>query len=76
MSRQFSVSDARDRLPLLIRTLREGEPVRIIHGGEPVAVLVTASEYHRLVGAEAEDWSSYGELCARNQLDEIDLQVV
>ena len=76
MSRQLSVFDARDRFPLLVRTLREGDPVEIIHGGEAVAVLITASDYQRLAGPEGEDWSQYSALCARNQLDELDLQVV
>ena len=50
MSKRFSVAEARQHLPRLIRTAERGRPVEITRRGRPVAVLLSASEYLSLTG--------------------------
>lgn len=42
------VAEARQRLPQLLRSVEQGEDVRISRRGRPVAVLISVEEYDRL----------------------------
>ncbi len=48
--RSYSVAEARQNLARLIRTAEHGRAVRITRRGQPVAVLLSASEYLALSG--------------------------
>jgi antitoxin Phd len=50
MAKSFSVAEARQQLPRLIRTVERGRAVEITRRGRPVAVLLSASEYLSLTG--------------------------
>lgn len=67
MPRSFSVAEARQHLPRLIRTVERGRAVEITRRGRPVAVLLSASEYLSLTGER----SSFAEAIAdvRKRLD-------
>jgi antitoxin Phd len=45
MAKSFSVAEARQHFPRLIRTAERGRAVEITRRGRPVAVLLSASEY-------------------------------
>ena len=46
--RSVSISEARARLPGLVKEAEEGETIQITRWGEPVAVLVSSSQYQQL----------------------------
>lgn len=48
--KSYSVAEARQNLARLIRAAEHGRAVRITRRGEPVAVLLSASEYLALSG--------------------------
>ena len=48
--RNYSVAEARQNLPRLIRDAERGQAVQITRRGEPVAVLLSASGYRALAG--------------------------
>lgn len=50
MSRSWSVAEARTQFPKLLHAVEGGEPVRITRRGRAVAVLVSETEFQRLVG--------------------------
>jgi len=48
MPRQIPLAEAREHLPALIRDVEAGETVELTRRGQPVAVLLSATEYARL----------------------------
>jgi prevent-host-death family protein len=50
--KSYSVAEARQNLPRLIRDAEHGRAVQITRRGEPVAVLLSASGYRALAGEE------------------------
>jgi prevent-host-death family protein len=50
MARRYSIAEARQELPRLVRRLERGRPLEITRLGKPVAVLMSAAEYLRLEG--------------------------
>jgi prevent-host-death family protein len=48
MSKQYSVAEARNRLPTLIREVEKGKPAEITRRGRPVAVVLSFERYERL----------------------------
>ena len=51
MRKRFSVAEARQHFARLIRTAERGRAVEITRRGDPVAILLSASEYLHLTGA-------------------------
>ncbi len=50
MTTTYSIAEARDRFAALIREAEENnEPVQVTRRGRPVAVILTADEYARLL---------------------------
>ena len=47
--RSVSITEARARLPGLVKEAEAGEPIHITRCGEPVAVLVSSKRYQQLV---------------------------
>jgi prevent-host-death family protein len=48
--REYSVAEARDKLPALVHEAERGRPVRITRRGKRAAVLISEAEYHRSHG--------------------------
>jgi len=48
MAKQFSISEAKNRLPALVYIIEHGPAVQFTRHGKPVAVLVSISQYRRL----------------------------
>ena len=59
MSNQYSVADTRRDLPQILREVEGGAWVQITRRGEPVAVLISLSEYRRLSGEGGSFLESY-----------------
>jgi prevent-host-death family protein len=51
MSR-YSVAEAKNQLPELLREVGKGNPVEITKRGEPVAVVLSVGDYKQLVNKE------------------------
>lgn len=65
-----TASDARQRLAALIDAARlTGEPIRVTRRGRPIAVILDAASYERLV-EEAEDAIDRAELHAARTADD------
>jgi prevent-host-death family protein len=45
--REYSVAEARDKLPALVHQAERGRPVRITRRGKRAAVLISEGEYRR-----------------------------
>src|ERR1700694_1285559 len=45
--REYSVAEARDKLPALVHEAERGRPVRITRRGKRAAVLISEAEYRR-----------------------------
>lgn len=51
MSR-YSVAEAKNQLPELLREVERGKPVEITKHGEPVAVVLSVGDYKQLINKE------------------------
>ncbi len=49
--REYSVAEARDKLPALVHEAERGRPVRITRRGRRAAVLISEAEYRRSHGS-------------------------
>lgn len=50
MAAQYSIAQARDHLARLVHGVEKGRFVELTRRGKPVAVLISARDYHRLRG--------------------------
>ena len=48
MAKQYSISDARNNLPSIVKQVEYGPAVELTRRGRPVAVLISHKEYERL----------------------------
>jgi antitoxin Phd len=48
MQNQFSIAEAKNRLPTIIHYVEKGPHVELTRRGKPVAVLLSVREYERL----------------------------
>ena len=50
MTRQYSIAEARDRLPRIVHEVEDGVPVELTRRGRPVAVVMSVAEFERMAG--------------------------
>ena len=48
MQKQFSIAEAKNRLPTIVHSVENGPSVELTRRGKPVAVLLSIQEYERL----------------------------
>lgn len=48
MQKQFSIAEAKNKLPTIIHFVEKGPSVELTRRGKPVAVLLSVQEYERL----------------------------
>ncbi len=48
MQNEFSIAEAKNKLPAIIHRVEKGPEVRLTRRGKPVAVLLSIKEYERL----------------------------
>ncbi len=58
MENQFSIAEAKNRLPSIIHYVEKGPYVKLTRRGKPVAVLVSIQEYERLSRKYSGFWSA------------------
>jgi antitoxin (DNA-binding transcriptional repressor) of toxin-antitoxin stability system len=74
--RRFSLAQARDALPAIVRDVAEHGPVELTEGDEPVAVIVALDEYRRLAANRPGLWEAIQKFRAETDLDELDIDSV
>ncbi len=58
MDKQFSISEAKNRLPALVHDIENGPAVQLTRHGKPVAVLISISQYKKLVSRPKNFWAT------------------
>ncbi len=76
MSKRVSVTEARDHLPALIRSVENGEPVVLTRRGKMVAVLVSSRDYERLTTGPPDLWAAIQKFRAEHDLSDLDIEEV
>lgn len=58
MQKQFSLTEVKNKLPLIIRSVEKGPSVKLTRRGRPVAVLLSIHEYDQLCGRKRNFWNA------------------
>jgi prevent-host-death family protein len=72
MAQQYSIAEARDRLPGIVHQVEDGAPVELTRRGTPVAVIVSVDEYRRMASGRSGYWTAYQRW--RSSVDPADLE--
>ena len=67
MVRQYSISDARNNLPSIVKQVEHGPAVELTRRGRPVAVLISHKEYERLNPPKPDLWTAIQEWRATHE---------
>jgi prevent-host-death family protein len=59
MVKRYSIAEARHNLAAIIHELEQAAPIELTRRGEPVAVLLSADTYQRLLVPAAGFWAAY-----------------
>ena len=73
MVRQYSISDARNNLPSIVKQVEHGPAVELTRRGKPVAVLISHREYERLNLPKPDLWTAIQEWREKYNVAELDL---
>ena len=68
MQKQFSIAEAKNRLPAIIHYVEKGPYVKLTRRGKPVAVLLSIQEYERLSRKYTGFWKAVSEF--RRKIDD------
>jgi len=72
----YSIAEARNQFAALVRDAEESnQPVQVTRRGQPVAVILSAEEYARLLANQPERdfWAAYKEWRQKWQVSELDM---
>ena len=69
MQNQFSIAEAKNRLPSIIHYVEKGPYIKLTRRGKPVAVLLSIQEYERLRCMYSGFWSALSKF-RQNMKDE------
>ena len=61
MQKQFSIAEAKNRLPTIVHYVEKGPHVELTRRGKPVAMLLSIQEYERLSRKFTGFWSAISE---------------
>ncbi len=59
MAKRYSIAEARHNLAALVHELERKARIELTRRGEPVAVLLSIREYHRLTAEKRGFWQAY-----------------
>jgi prevent-host-death family protein len=48
MEQQYTIAEAKNKLPSIVHAVEEGEPIRLTRHGKAVAVLLSIDRYERI----------------------------
>ena len=73
MQKQFSISEAKNRLPTIIHYVEKGPYIKLTRRGKPVAVLLSIQAYERLSRKHTGFWSAVSEF--RRKFDDEEIEI-
>jgi antitoxin Phd len=73
LRKQYSIAEARDRLPRLVRDAEQSGPIELTRRGKRVAVIISQDEFDRLTTSRSTVWDVIQELRSRPDFDELAL---
>lgn len=76
MGKQYSIAEARNRLPAMVHEVESGQAVQLTRRGKPVAVLLSIDAYSRLSEARPDFWTGLQALRAGSDLSDLDVDEV
>jgi prevent-host-death family protein len=72
---RYSIAEARDALPAIVREVEERGKAEVTRRGRAVAVLLSIAEYEKLGGARTCDfWRAYQQFRRRSRLSAADAE--
>ncbi len=71
MARSYSIAEAKNLLGRAVHEAEASGPVQLTRRGRPVAVLVGAADWERLVPRAPDFWQSFQRLRSRFDLEEL-----
>ena len=73
MQNEFSISEAKNRLPTIIHYVEKGPYIKLTRRGKPVAVLLSIQAYERLSRKYTGFWSAVSEF--RRKFDDEEIEI-
>ncbi|RJR32478.1 MAG: type II toxin-antitoxin system Phd/YefM family antitoxin [Desulfobacteraceae bacterium] len=58
MEEQYTIAEAKNKLPSIVHAVQQGSPVKLTRHGRPVAVLLSIEEYERLSRKREGYWNA------------------
>jgi len=71
MQKQYPISEAKNNLPAIVHGVEKGPSVQLTRHGRPVAVIVSAKQYQKLVRPHKSFWDALHSF--RQSIDPADL---
>ena len=71
MQKQFSIAEAKDKLPKIIHYVEKGPYVELTRRGKPVAVLLSIQEYEQLSRKYTGFWNALSQFRQKVQTEKI-----
>jgi len=76
VARQYSVAEARARLPQLLDDVERGTSIQLTRRGKPVAFLVPVGEYQRLQFGKPDLWETIVDWRASTDMSDLDIDQI
>jgi len=73
MEDQYTIAEAKNRLPSIVHCVEKGPSVKLTRRGRPVAVLISIEEYERLYRQKGNLWASLQSL--RKNIENQDFEI-
>ena len=73
MQKQFSIAEAKNRLPSIVHYVEKGPYVELTRRGKPVAVLLSIQEYERLSRKYTGFWNAISEFRRKTEDEGIEI---
>ena len=58
MEKQYTISEAKNRLPSIVHSVERGPSVKLTRRGRPVAILLSIKEYEKLLHKNVGFWNA------------------
>jgi PTS system cellobiose-specific IIB component len=75
MTSSYSIAEAKNRLPELVRTVEQDSVIQLTRRGTPVAMLMSVREYQRLQRPKVDFWEAYLAFRQQYDLEHLDLDI-
>jgi antitoxin Phd len=73
MGHQYSIGEAKNKLPSIIHTVEKGSPVKLTRYGRPVAVLLSIKQYEGMSLGKRSFWAPLKSF--RDQMEKEDIRI-